>query len=97
MHNRMKTGAPLVAFLLATITAESEEDLRWPVPGVRGKDWVLQHYVDHDPGPALRDYLGGTRTYDGHKGTDIAVPNFRWMDNGFPRVVCGARKGSICP
>ena len=70
--------------LIAQDAAEPVVKFHWPVPGVRGKDWVLQSYVDHDGTAQLLDYRGGEKTYNGHKGTDIAVPNFRWMDNGFP-------------
>ena len=33
------------------------------------------HYVDHDTGPDIRDYACGTSTYDGHRGTDFAIPD----------------------
>lgn len=31
----------------------------------------LESYVDLDPGPGIRDWRGGTQTYDGHPGTDF--------------------------
>ena len=34
--------------------------------------WVVR-YVDHDPGPAAKDYACGPMSGDGHKGTDFAV------------------------
>ncbi len=58
--------------------------LAWPLGGVFARDWVVNNYVDLQPGPGTRDYQGGARTYDRHQGTDIDVPNFRWMDRGFP-------------
>jgi murein DD-endopeptidase MepM/ murein hydrolase activator NlpD len=58
--------------------------LDWPLDGVVGKDWVVANYVDHDASSNVRDYNGGTRTYDGHLGTDIAIPSFRFMDRGIP-------------
>ncbi len=64
--------------------------LHWPVPGVDGVDWVINNYVDLDPGPGLRDYREGTKVYDGHNGVDIDVPNFRWMDNDFPILAAAA-------
>ena len=54
--------------------------LAWPVQGVALRDWVINNYVDLDPTGGLRDYRGGAKVYDGHRGTDIDVPNFRWMD-----------------
>jgi len=64
--------------------------LEWPVPGVEGVDWVINNYVDLQPGSGLRDYRGGVKTYDGHQGVDIDVPNFRWMDDDHPVVAAHA-------
>ena len=55
-----------------------------PLGGAPGRDWVVNNYVDLKPGPEVRDYRGGRKTYDRHQGTDLDVPNFRWMDRGFP-------------
>jgi hypothetical protein len=38
-----------------------------------GRTCEIQHYVDRDPGPAVRDYKCGRRTYNGHDGIDIRV------------------------
>ena len=50
-------------------------------------------FVDHNPasGPVL-DYNGGTRTYDGHTGTDYALWPFGWnkLDDGAMQVVAAA-------
>lgn len=50
-------------------------------------------FVDHDPatGPVL-DYNGGTRTYDGHHGTDYALWPFSWnkVDAGEVQVIAAA-------
>ena len=35
---------------------------------------ALESYVDIDPGPGVRDWSGGTRTYNGHTGTDFLAP-----------------------
>ena len=64
-----------------------------PLGGVAGRDWVINNYVDRDHGPGVRDYRGGRRTYNRHQGTDWDVPNFRWMDRGFP--VLAAADGRV--
>ena len=56
----------------------------WPMTGLTPYDWVINNYVDLDPGPAVADYRGGLKTYDGHRGVDIDVPTFREMDSDFP-------------
>jgi hypothetical protein len=38
-----------------------------------GRTCEIQHYVDRDPGPAVRDYKCARRTYDGHDGIDIRI------------------------
>lgn len=42
----------------------------------------IVHYVDHDAGPGIRDFACGTSTYDGHRGTDFAIPDEEAMING---------------
>ena len=38
-----------------------------------GRTCEIQHYVDRDPSPAVRDYKCGRRSYDGHDGIDIRI------------------------
>ena len=64
-----------------------------PLGGVPGRDWVINNYVDRDPGAGVRDYRGGRKSYNRHQGTDWDVPNFRWMDRGFP--VLAAADGRV--
>ena len=61
-----------------------------PLGGVPGRDWVLNNHVDLEPGPGIRDYRGGRKSYDRHQGTDFDVPNFRWMDRGFAVLAAAA-------
>lgn len=42
----------------------------------------IVHYVDHDPGPQIRDFACGTTTYDGHRGTDFSIPDEATMLDG---------------
>jgi murein DD-endopeptidase MepM/ murein hydrolase activator NlpD len=42
----------------------------------------IVHYVDHDAGPAIRDFACGTSTYDGHRGTDFSIPSEAAMLEG---------------
>jgi len=56
----------------------------------------IANFVDHDTGPGLEDFACGTRTYDGHGGTDIVLYPYRWsvMDNREMAVVA-AMGGTI--
>jgi len=68
-----------------------------PVAGIYGLDnRRVVAYFDHDPKAAtsvskygmgnnnILDYNGGTRTYDGHKGTDFGVAGFEEQNVGVP-------------
>jgi hypothetical protein len=62
-------ASPAGAFELAPFK------LAWPVDCTLGQTCHIQHYLDRDPGPGERDFTCGTLSYDGHDGTDIALPN----------------------
>lgn len=70
----------------------------WPLDGLNGPNWMINNYVDLDPGPGVLDYQGFTgslaRTYDGHFGVDIDIPTFREMDSG-AAVVRAAAPGVV--
>ena len=72
----------------------SSTALLWPLPGRDGPDWVINNYVDLDATSGTLDYTGGTgseaKTYNGHTGIDIDVPNFRWMDGSVSHVLAAA-------
>lgn len=65
--------------------------LLFPVDCVIGQDCWYMAYVDLDSGEGYRDYMCGIRTYDAHKGTDIAP------DQGLVRklVVRAAAAGRV--
>ncbi|MCH7935731.1 MAG: M23 family metallopeptidase [Proteobacteria bacterium] len=64
-----------------------------------GKDCWLVNFVDVDPGPGRRDYACRKRTYNGHKGTDIAIRDLAVMAEGVdvvasaPGIVKALRDG----
>lgn len=53
-----------------------------PLKGVVGQDFFIIHYPDHGGGDTLRDAFCGQKTYNGHKGTDMALSGFGSMDTG---------------
>lgn len=57
---------------------------RWPLGRLPGDGLVIVNYVDHDPTTGTLDYEGGAHTYDGHRGVDYTLHNFRLMDRGCP-------------
>ena len=67
--------------------------LAFPLDCRPGATCVVQNYVDHDPGPGARDYACGFLTYDGHKGTDIRLPDTGVMRQGV--AVLAAAPGRV--
>jgi murein DD-endopeptidase MepM/ murein hydrolase activator NlpD len=74
-------------------------DLAFPADCTLGAGCYIQQYHDHDPGPEATDYTCGPLSYDGHDGTDIALPTRAAMATGVavlaaaPGVVKGLRDG----
>lgn len=63
----------LLAGYVAQAGAQAPPALSFPVDCRIGDAcWILSH-VDTQPGPGYVDYHGGYRTYEDHKGTDIAL------------------------
>ncbi|MPZ35428.1 MAG: peptidoglycan DD-metalloendopeptidase family protein [Rhodospirillales bacterium] len=63
----------LLAILV--LPAAGEPSLfRLPIACTVGETCEIQHYVDRDTGPEAQDYRCGSRTYNGHNGTDIRLP-----------------------
>lgn len=89
----------LALFLGFSAAAHADIALRLPVDCTPGTDCYLQNFVDHDPGPEWRDYTCGPLSYDGHKGTDFALPTRADLARGVsvlaaaPGTVRGVRDG----
>ncbi len=85
------------AGVLAALTTAQIVPLNWPlrvIPGLADDaGFNISAFVDHNPASGqVLDYNGGTRTYDGHRGTDIALNPFGWnkMDAGEVQVIAAA-------
>lgn len=53
-----------------------------PIDCTPGRDCWVPNYVDAVPGKGARDYTGGVRTYEGHRGVDFAIRDKRAMRLG---------------
>lgn len=82
----------LAAFVLPVL-AQDAPRLILPADCDPGRDCFLQNYVDHDPGPAAQDYTCNGLSYDGHKGTDLALPDLAAMRAGV--TVIAAAPGTV--
>jgi murein DD-endopeptidase len=64
-----------------------------PIKCELGKDCFVQLYSDRDPGKSEIDWGCGRLTYDGHGGTDFAIPSQAAINKGVP--VLAAAKGKV--
>ena len=64
-----------------------------PIDCQLGENCFVLIYPDRDPGPEATDVGCGRMTYDGHKGTDFAIPDERVMAQGV--AVKAAAAGTV--
>ncbi|WP_299415860.1 M23 family metallopeptidase [Acaryochloris sp. IP29b_bin.148] len=64
-----------------------------PIDCTLGQDCFVLLYPDRDPGPDAVDFGCGRMTYDGHKGTDFAIPDDKAMAKGV--TVKAAAAGTV--
>lgn len=83
----------LTILALAAPTAAGAFLLNPPIDCDLGTTCHIQQYVDRDPGPGAADFTCGPLTYDGHKGTDFALPSLAMMQSGVD--VLAAAPGTV--
>lgn len=81
-----------LALALAATPAGAEIALVPPVDCTLGETCFIQNYVDTDPGPGRRDFACGHLSYDGHDGTDFALPTLADMTRGVAVLAPAAGK-----
>ncbi len=84
---------------LAATSAAGDIPLALPIDCTLGDTCHIQQTVDHDPTSGASDFACGLLTYDGHKGTDFALPSLAAQAAGVnvvaaaPGTVRGIRDG----
>ena len=68
---------------LSSTRSLSQPVLKWPLKQAKGYSdpsyYAITNYVDIDPDTlSFKDYNCGARTYEGHRGIDIAIGPFDW-------------------
>jgi len=87
-------AATFVAFAAAATPAAAKDPvLGQPIDCTLGDTCFIQNYVDADGGPGAADFLCGPLSYDGHKGTDFALPSLAAMTRGV--AVLAAAPGRV--
>lgn len=78
---------------LALASPAGAFELAFPVACTLGETCFIQQTADHDPGPGAQDFTCGPLSYDGHDGTDIALPDRAAMRAGV--AVLAAAPGTV--
>ena len=68
--------------------------LAFPLACEIGRSCEIQHYFDRDPGPGVRDYACGLRTYQGHDGLDIRLKDLAEQRAGIAVLAAAAGRGA---
>jgi len=88
----IKALAAATLFAAAPLRAETPR-FHLPLACTLGQDCFIQQYVDHDPGPGAHDFTCAPHSYDGHKGTDFALPTLADLDRNV--AVRAAAPGTV--
>lgn len=86
----------MIRSLLITLALASPAgafNLGFPLRCDLGKTCYIQQYIDHDTGPKAADFTCGSLSYDGHDGTDLALPTRAAMQAGVD--VLAAQAGTV--
>lgn len=82
-------GAPVTTAVSPAAATQFQYPLQFsPTAGGFALEGI-SNYVDHDMTMGIRDFVCGTRSYDGHQGTDFFLFPYHWnvMDRSEDRVV----------
>ncbi len=82
----------LVSLVFAAQAVAADFRLQFPLKCEIGKTCWIVNYMDDAKGPDARDYACGIRTYDGHDGTDIGLPDRVAMETGTDVLAAAAGK-----
>lgn len=72
--------------------AAAPPQLILPIACIIGQTCEVQSYMDDDPGPGVKDYRCGSRTYAAHGGVDIRIQSMAAMRAGVPVLAAAAGK-----
>lgn len=77
---------PQIGLTLENWIAQAPRTPRFspPIQCTIGEDCFILLYPDRAPSPDAVDFGCGRQTYDGHNGTDFAIPDERTMAEGVP-------------
>lgn len=82
-------GAPTTTAVLPAVAPQFQYPLRFTSTAGGFALEGISNHVDHDATTGIRDFVCGSRSYDGHRGIDFFLFPYHWnvMDRGEARVV----------
>lgn len=83
----------ILALLVSAAPVAAEPFLALPIDCGPSDGCFIQNFMDRDPGPDYVDFTCGPLSYDGHGGTDFAVPTLKDMHRGVD--VLAASDGTV--
>jgi hypothetical protein len=78
----MTFGVKVLIATLALASPAGAFELSLPADCILGQTCYIQQYADHAPGPTAQDFTCGALSYQGHDGTDFALPTRAAMAAG---------------
>lgn len=89
----IRPGLTTLFLSLAGMAPAGDISFGWPVDCELGRECFVQNHVDRDPSPGAQDFACGFLTYDGHRGTDIALLDHLALQDNV--AVFAAAKGTV--
>ncbi|MFN3721578.1 MAG: M23 family metallopeptidase [Paracoccaceae bacterium] len=80
----------LILFLALAPAQAGAFSLQIPLDCTLNDTCHIQQYMDRDPGPGHTDFACGPLSYDGHSGTDFALPTLSAMQKGVTVLAAAA-------
>ena len=72
----------ILFFFIFFLTNITNSQLHTPIEGVYGREYIIVNYVDWGISFTIKDGNCGTKSYNGHQGTDFVIRSFPLMDSG---------------
>lgn len=91
--NRERVISSEPSLAATNFAGASQLNLALPIDCTLGRNCFILQYPDRDPGSQSIDFNCGRLTYDGHDGTDFAIPDERAMTAGI--AVKAAAAGEV--
>jgi murein DD-endopeptidase MepM/ murein hydrolase activator NlpD len=78
----MSKNILIVLSFLFYVQVSAQSIFTLPIEGKYNEDWFIVNHVDEDTTNGFIDAFCGTKSYNGHYGTDFVIRNFNHMDAG---------------